>query len=59
MSLVRQSMLTGERQSFVSASAIAFMQERKPDLDLCRQFGVEPSKALIHLHHKPGPINPR
>ncbi|HSF10540.1 MAG TPA: hypothetical protein VLA60_14110 [Nitrospirales bacterium] len=44
---VRQSTLTGERQTFISASAIAYIQELKPDQDLGWQIGVEPSRALI------------
>jgi len=53
---VRQSTLTGERQTFISASAIAYIQELKPDQDLGWQIGVEPSRALIYLHHKLEPI---
>lgn len=51
-SQVRQSTLTGERQAFISASAITYIQEFKPDQDLGWQIGVEPSRALIYLHHK-------
>ncbi len=53
---VRQLTLTGERQTFISASAIAYIQELKPDQDLGWQIGVEPSRALIYLHHKLEPI---
>ncbi|WP_342348485.1 hypothetical protein [uncultured Nitrospira sp.] len=53
---VRQSTLTGERKTFISASSIAYVQELKPDQDLGWQIGVEPSRALIYLHHKLEPI---
>ncbi|HNP61351.1 MAG TPA: hypothetical protein PKM72_10945 [Nitrospirales bacterium] len=53
---VRQSTLTGERKTFISASAIAYVQELKPDQDLGWQIGVEPSRALIYLHQKLEPI---
>lgn len=53
---VRQSILTRERQTFSSASAIAYIQELKPDQDLGWQIGVEPSGALIFLHHKLEPL---
>jgi hypothetical protein len=52
---VRQSTLTGERQTFSSASAIAYIQELKPDQDL-GQIGVEPTGALVFLHHKLEPL---
>lgn len=55
-SQVRQSTLTGERQAFISASAITYIQEFKPDQDLGWQIGVEPSRTLIFLHHKLEPI---
>lgn len=45
---VGQSTLTGEQQTFISASvAITYIQEFKPDQDLGWQIGVEPSGALI------------
>lgn len=44
---VRQTTLTRERQTFSSASAIAY-QELKPDQDL-GQIGVEPTGALVFL----------
>ncbi len=53
---VRQSTLIGERKTFINAAAIAYLQEIKPDQDLIWQIGVEPSKALIFLHHKLEPI---
>ena len=53
---VRQSTLTGERQTVISASAIAYIQELRSDQDLGWQIGVEPSRALIYLHHKLEPI---
>ena len=53
---VRQSTLTGERKTFINAAAIAYVQEIKPDQDLIWQIGVEPSRALIYLHHKLEPI---
>lgn len=53
---VRQSTLTGERKTFINAAAIAYLQEIKPDQDLIWQIGVEPSRALIFLHHKLEPI---
>lgn len=53
---VRQSTLTGERKTFISVLAIAYVQELKPDHDLGWQIGVEPSMALIYLHHKLEPI---
>lgn len=53
---VRQSTLTGERQTFISALAIAYIQKLKPDQDLGWQIGVEPSRALIFLHHKLKPL---
>ena len=53
---VRQSTLTGERKTFINAAAIAYVQEIKPDQDLGWQIGVEPSRALIYLHHKLEPI---
>lgn len=53
---VRQATLTGERKTFISLSAIAYLQELRPDQDLGWQIGVEPSRALIYLHHKLEPI---
>lgn len=53
---VRQSTLTGERKTFINVAAIAYLQEIKPDQDLFWQIGVEPSRALIFLHHKLEPI---
>ncbi|MBA3965535.1 MAG: hypothetical protein H0X47_07145 [Nitrospirales bacterium] len=53
---VRQSTFTGERKTFISVSAIAYVQELKPDQVLGWQIGVEPSRALIYLHHKLEPI---
>ena len=53
---IRQATLTGERKAYVSTSAIAYIQEIIPDQDITWQVGVEPSKALIYLHHKSDPI---
>jgi len=53
---IRQATLTGERKAYVSTSAIAYVQEIIPDQDILWQVGVEPSKALIYLHHKLDPI---
>ena len=53
---VRQSTLTGERKTFISASAIAYVQELNSDQDLGSQIGVEPSRTLIYLHQKLEPI---
>jgi len=53
---IRQATLTGERKAYVSTSAIAYVQEIIPDQDIIWQVGVEPSKALIFLHHKSDPI---
>jgi len=53
---IRQATLTGERKGYVSTSAIAYVQEIIPDQDIIWQVGVEPSRALIFLHHKPDPI---
>ncbi|MGP0592685.1 hypothetical protein ACTRXD_09135 [Nitrospira sp. T9] len=53
---VRQSTQTGERQTFSSASAIAYIQELKHDQDLGWQIGVDPYRALMYLHHKLEPI---
>jgi len=53
---IRQATLTGERTAYVSASAIAYVQEIIPDQDITWQLGTEPSKALIYLHQKLDPI---
>jgi len=53
---IRQATLTGGRTAYVSTAAIAYIQEIIPDQDISWQVGVEPSKALIYLHHKIDPI---
>lgn len=53
---VRQSTLIGELQTVINASAIAYIQELRSGQDLGWQIGVEPSRALIYLHHKLEPI---
>jgi hypothetical protein len=53
---IRQATLTGERKAFVHLSAIGYIQEIIPDQDISWQVGVEPSRALIYLHHKLDPI---
>ena len=53
---VRQVTLTGERKTFISSSAIAYIQEINPDQEPGWQVGAEPSRTLIFLHQKLEPI---
>ncbi|MGD9849960.1 MAG: hypothetical protein AB7T38_01710 [Nitrospirales bacterium] len=53
---VRQVTLAGERKTLINLSALAYIQEITPDLDLGWQVGLEPTRALIFLHHKLEPI---
>ncbi|MDR4493036.1 MAG: hypothetical protein R3B74_01175 [Nitrospirales bacterium] len=53
---IRQVTLAGERKTLINLSALAYIQEIIPDQDLGWQVGLEPTRALIFLHHKPEPI---
>ncbi|MCA9468984.1 MAG: hypothetical protein KC643_26570 [Nitrospira sp.] len=53
---VRQVTLAGERKALINESAIAYVQEISPDQDPMWQVATEPSRSLIHLHHRLDPI---
>lgn len=53
---VRQVTLAGERKTLVNLSALAYIQEIIPEQDFGWQLGMEPTRALIFLHHKVEPI---
>ena len=52
----RQITLAGERKTLVHLSALAYIQEINPDQDFGWQIGLEPTRALIFLHHKLEPL---
>lgn len=53
---IRQVTLAGERKTMINLSALAYIQEILPDQDFGWQIGLEPTRALIFLHHKLEPI---
>lgn len=53
---VRQVTLAGERKTLINLSALAYIQEITPEQDFGWQVGLEPTRALIFLHHKLEPI---
>ncbi len=53
---VRQVTLAGERKTLINLSALAYIQEIIPEQDFGWQIGLEPTRALIFLHHKLEPI---
>ncbi|MDT7043882.1 hypothetical protein [Candidatus Nitronereus thalassa] len=53
---IKQVTLAGVRNTFISTSAIAYIQEITPEQDPAWQVGAEPSRTLIFLHQKLEPI---
>lgn len=53
---IRQVPLAGERKILINLSALAYIQEIIPAQDIGWQIGLEPTRALIFLHHKLEPI---